>query len=439
MKPVRALTSSCLTTALCSLLLGLPLHAPALEPHPHLAAEVFALVDQHFLDRSAFDRSRWAHRTQRPMAEPEARSEATALVRSLGDRYSRILPPSELARLLRKYDTSGGLNLLPSDERHSLVVGAAPASGSALARAGVSLGDVLLQLDGRDARRMTLDEAEWRAAQPDLLTARLLPHRGGAPYDVRLERVATPPRVEASRFASTGYVRLREFTASTGRLTRDALRRLDAEGAEAVVLDLRGNGGGAFSEAMRVAGLFLGEGAVVRTEGVDGTEEVHRSLEPQAWARPVEVWVDWRTASSSEVVVGALQDGCRATAVGIGRTYGKGVAQRVYGLSDGSALVQTILREQTPAGRQILGGLAPDEQRVFASSLVGRSALAVDVRHASFKPPQCPRAASAQEAPPWRTQRGPKFASSFTPVIFAAWLGAGGIAAWLSSRSVPTQ
>ena len=226
---------------------------------------------------------------------------------------------------------------------------------------------------------------------------------------------------------------------------RRELARLKASGATRLVLDLRGNGGGAFSGALSVAGLFLEPAAVgasptvgapvVVTTDSSGVVVSHRSREGQEWAGPMEVWVDWQTASSSEIVVGALQDACRARVVGVGKTYGKGIGQRVYGLSDGSALVQTVVREATPRGREILQGLEPDERRLLLSSFVGRAALSADVGGATFSPPVCLPAVADQPAPPpWRTQRGPKFAASTAPFIAGAWLTAGGVAAWAGFR-----
>lgn len=169
------------------------------------------------------------------------------------------------------------------------------------------------------------------------------------------------PAAGGSPAGHTAYLRLGEFTASSAREMRDELAELRARGADRLVLDLRGNGGGAFSGALGVAGLFMedqpagvagDEGAagrvVVWTEDTRGDRTVHISRERQAWAGPMEVWTDWQTASASELVVGALQDDCRAAVVALGPTYGKGVAQRVFGLSDGSALVQTVLRRARP-------------------------------------------------------------------------------------------
>ena len=88
------------------------------------------------------------------------------------------------------------------------------------------------------------------------------------------------------------------------------------------------------------------------------------------WGGPVQVWVDGRTASAAEVLAGALHDSCppSVSLAGSSSTYGKGVIQGYYPLSDGGALVQSSARTETPSGRQIREGLAPDVRTVFRST-----------------------------------------------------------------------
>lgn len=158
------------------------------------------------------------------------------------------------------------------------------------------------------------------------------------------------------------YVRIPRFVAETALTLQKALTTARTQGGfRGLVLDLRDNPGGLFDEAVRVADLFLRRGAIVSTESRDRpseTELAHpKGTEPDY---PLVVLVNGGTASSSEIVAGALRDHRRALLLG-GKTFGKGSVQTVIELEDGSALKLTIARYRTPSGRSIQGvGIAPD-------------------------------------------------------------------------------
>ncbi|KAL3910386.1 MAG: hypothetical protein SGPRY_009075 [Prymnesium sp.] len=263
------------------------------------AEQVYKLVDQHFLDRSSFDRDSWATRIPRSISPEEDLAEAKAIVRSLGDRYSRLISRLELTALASRFDESGGLVLTPNERSGpSLLVGVAPTEGSPLWEAGISLGDPVLSLNGRDSRAMTLDQAEWWLSQAATVDAQVWLPRLGETRSVRLTKPAQSPhsrRVESKLYCFSGggrqgesckgYMRLHDFAGGSAVRLREELLQLRGAGADQMVLDLRGNEGGAFSQALSVAGLFLPERSharlVVRTEDVAGRREEHTTLEPQ--------------------------------------------------------------------------------------------------------------------------------------------------------------
>ena len=114
---------------------------------------------------------------------------------------------------------------------------------------------------------------------------------------------------------------------------------------------------------------------------------------------PLQVWVDKGTASSAEVLAAALRDNCRASLVG-GTTYGKGVIQGVFGLSDGGALIETVASYSTPSREQInLRGVTPDAKRTFISDVLGASFVEADVSALS-RPADYRSSAKACAAPP---------------------------------------
>jgi len=173
---------------------------------------------------------------------------------------------------------------------------------------------------------------------------------------------ATPPPAVSSRLLpdEVGYLALRSFPVDAGPQVRAALIALAQRGARAIVFDLRGNGGGYESAAVHVASAFIAGGPIVANEGRDGKRHVIGADGDAVAPRPLIVLVDHDSASGAELVAGAIQDRGVGRLLGT-RTFGKGVAQSMFPLPDGSALKLTTARYYTAAGRFIDGvGLEPD-------------------------------------------------------------------------------
>ncbi|GLC77777.1 hypothetical protein PLESTB_000957100 [Pleodorina starrii] len=158
-----------------------------------------------------------------------------------------------------------------------------------------------------------------------------------------------------------GTVRLTSFNARAQSDVAAAIRELEGSGASRLVLDLRDNRGGLVTEGLEVARLFLeGDAPIVITERRDAPPDTPRAPGPPLTSAPLLVLVNGHTASASEIVAGALHDNCRAVLAG-SRTYGKGLIQSVYELSDGSGLVVTVGKYLTPRGTDIdRYGIKPD-------------------------------------------------------------------------------
>jgi carboxyl-terminal processing protease len=225
-------------------------------------------------------------------------------------------------------------------------------------KAGVRAGDRIVQVNGAST-------IGWGHAK----IRRRLKGRGGSTVTVTLRRprraepiTTTITRgdvpletVQATYMMTdrTGYVRLSRFARTTARELSEALRRLDGQGMERLVLDLRGNSGGLMSMAEKVADEFLVDGQLIvrarsRHDEYEGAR--YASAEGKFEDRPLIVLVDERSASASEIVAGALQDHDRALLVGR-RTFGKGLVQRQFDLRDGSGVRLTVARFYTPSGR----------------------------------------------------------------------------------------
>ena len=153
-----------------------------------------------------------------------------------------------------------------------------------------------------------------------------------------------------------GLLSLTAFTDGSGDELRDDVRKVLSEGAQALVLDLRENGGGLLNEAVNVASIFIPDGTIVSTDGRSQPRQVYMAKGNAIAPRiPMVVLVDRDTASAAEIVTGALKDRGRATVVGT-HTYGKGVFQEILPLTNGGALDITVGEYFTPNGQNLGGG-----------------------------------------------------------------------------------
>jgi len=233
-------------------------------------------------------------------------------------------------------------------------------------RAGLQAGDEIVAVDGVSIVGGTVDEMIRRVRGPE-----------GSPVEVEVRspagvtRTLSITRAKLERplvswaFAPgtrDAVIRLDSFSAGAAKAVAGALRDALAQGAEGVVLDLRSNPGGYVNEPIETASQFLEDGLVYRSVDRSGKETPHQ-VEGDAIAPrlPLVVLVDDQTASSAEILTGALQDAGRALVVGV-KTFGTGTVVNTYALADGSALTIGTERWLTPRGHAIWReGLTPDE------------------------------------------------------------------------------
>ncbi|AHF14058.1 S41 family peptidase [Niabella soli] len=151
-----------------------------------------------------------------------------------------------------------------------------------------------------------------------------------------------------------GYIKLDRFGSTSYREFMEAMEQLKKQGLTQLIFDLRGNGGGYMDAAIDIADEFLsGDKLIVYTEGLNSPKKEYRCKRPGVFETgKLTVLVDELSASASEILSGALQDWDRAMIVGR-RTFGKGLVQEIFPLSDGAALKLTVARYYTPLGRSI--------------------------------------------------------------------------------------
>ncbi len=285
------------------------------------------------------------------------------------DPHSTYLSPDDYALL--EADTSGqfGGVGIEIDARGDFLTVLVAFANSPAARAGIRPGDEMLEVDGRDARGLDVDEAVRRMRGPAGTRVRVTLRRRGQTDPIRVELVREVIHVASVEGRmlpeNVGYISLRTFqdhcsdevSHALDRLTRDAGGHL-----RGLVLDLRNNPGGLLDESVFIADEFLRDGVIVSTRGRNGQaqDEARARVAGTRPDFPIVVIVNGYTASAAEILAGALQDHHRALIVGT-RTFGKGSVQTVIDLPDGAALKLTIARYFTPSGRSIQAqGIAPD-------------------------------------------------------------------------------
>lgn len=234
-----------------------------------------------------------------------------------------------------------------------------PYAGSPAVEAGLRCGDEILMIDTLSTHGLTSSESSERMkGKPGTkVTFRVRKAYSGDTLNVTVTRRRIHlPDVEYAAMIddTTGYIVQSGFTDNVSSEVREAVLKLKGEGMRRLVLDLRGNGGGLLNEAVGIVSLFVPRGTMVVTSKMhDGSEQVYKtSKEPVDTAMPLIVLVDGGTASSSEIVSGALQDYDRATIMGV-RTFGKGLVQSIRPLPYNGTLKLTTAKYYMPSGRCI--------------------------------------------------------------------------------------
>jgi carboxyl-terminal processing protease len=282
------------------------------------------------------------------------------------DPHSSFITPEDYKELM--IETKGsfpGVGIVITMKDKALTV-VSPIEGTPAYKAGMKAGDVIIMIEDKPTKDLTIREAVKLIRGPKGTKVKLTVQRKGLekPIDFVITRDEIPIKSVRSLYLpfDLGYIRISNFQSNTGQDLAKALREMESKKAlQGLVLDLRNNPGGLLSQAVKVSDEFLDEGLIVSIKSRDNKEQTsvaHKNKEPRTY--PMVVLVNGGSASASEIVAGALQDNSRALILG-STTFGKGSVQTLFPLTDGSGLRLTTALYYTPKGRSIqASGIEPD-------------------------------------------------------------------------------
>lgn len=329
-----------------------------------LFVDVFAKVHQFYVDP----------------VEPNAlvQSAIDGMLRDL-DPFSSYLDERSFQDLtISTQGEFGGLGIVVSVRDHYPTV-ISPIEGTPAHGLGIVAGDVISEIEGESTRDLPIDQVVGRLRGPQGTTVRIAIRREGETEDREYKIVREIIKLKSVPYAmllgdEIGYVRLSNFSATSGEEVRAAVSDLERRGARSLILDLRENPGGLLSEAVDVSEMFLARGAViVETRGrARSADHTYTSAEAKpALTQPLVVLVSAGSASASEIVAGAIQDHDRGLVIGQ-TTFGKGSVQSLIDLpGTRAALKLTTAKYYTPAGRSIHKDLSAQEAEALVLEEAG--------------------------------------------------------------------
>ena len=352
----------------------------------HLVAEVWKIVNQAYLDDSFNHQNWWQIRENTLKGELDSQESTYTVIKdmlaNLGDPFTRFLPPDQYRGL--KVNTSGelsgvGLQIMINPETKILEV-ISPLEGSPAAKAGIQARDQILEINGVLSSTLTLDEAATKMRGRIGTKVKLKVQTIGqvaVEMELQRDRITLNPvyaQLDNSTGQSIGYIRLTQFSANAPKEVAHAIVDLETKGVTGYILDLRNNPGGLLQAGIDIARFWLDEATVVYTVNRQGMMGSFTSTDKALTQAPLTVLVNRGTASSSEILAGALQDNGRAQLVGE-TTFGKGLIQSLFDLEGGSGLAVTVAKYETPNHRDINKlGITPD--RIVPSELLTFSQVA---------------------------------------------------------------
>ena len=292
---------------------------------------------------------------------------------ALDDPYSVYYTQEEYAKFME--DTDGeyvGVGVQVSQSVDTNIITIVKVFDGPAKEAGIEAEDVITKVDGKDVSDMELDNVVDMIRGEEDTNVTITVYRSSDSKDHEYtmpRRKVENPTVEYKMLSDNiGYISVSSFYEVTAVQFIDAVGKLNGDGMDGLIVDLRDNGGGLLDIAVEMLDFMLPAGKIVYTEDKDGNViDSYNSTDDQQFTKPLVVLVNGYSASASEIFAGAIKDYGIGTLVGT-NTYGKGIVQRMFPLDDGSAIKVTISKYFTPKGNDIHKiGIKPDVEVEFDS------------------------------------------------------------------------
>lgn len=287
---------------------------------------------------------------------------ASGLLSGIGDKYAKYYTKEEFDNLMEETSGSyGGIGISIMMNNDNTIEVYKVFSGTPADEAGIQVKDLIVEADG--VREFEdLDELVSIVRGEEGTTVDLVIKRGDQEIPMTVERKVIDMETVTYKMLDNkiGYIQLTEFDIISVEQFNTALDALEAEGMTSLILDLRDNPGGDYDTVISMADRVLPEGKITTVVDKQGTEKTETSDEEHQISIPMVVLINENSASASELFTGAIKDYGIATIVGE-TSYGKGIVQSIFRLSDGSGLKFTTEEYLTPNGNHINGiGVTPD-------------------------------------------------------------------------------
>lgn len=288
-------------------------------------------------------------------------------IEGLNDPYTEYISKEDMEDYLE--DTMGnfvgiGIYMVQDTDSNRIMV-LAPIKNSPAEKAGIQPGDLILSVNGEEctAEDMTAISTKIKGEEGTTVKLQILRGEQTLDFEIKRENVIVNP-VEGEVLENhIGYIEFSSFDENTAEEFKTKFEELQTQGITSLIIDLRNNGGGIVDEALQIAGYIADKDSVLLYEvDKDNHETVEKNKNNPIIHMPVIILTNENTASSSEILAGALKDLGKATTVGT-TTYGKGVIQQILTLPDGSGLKITTDKYLTPNRTEINKvGIEPNEK-----------------------------------------------------------------------------
>jgi carboxyl-terminal processing protease len=290
------------------------------------------------------------------------------VIDSLGDKYADYFPRDEYNRILDSYSgTMSGIGIVVTADDKGQMIVVKPITDSPAFKKGVKEGDIIIAVEGKDIKGMTLDTVisliRGKEGTDVNITVFRPSDNNNLDFKITRERFYVPNYYTEVLEGSIAYVQYIDFQESGAKQMNEELKKMVDDSAKGIILDLRNNLGGTLIDAVDLCDLFLDKGVIVTVKGRSNNKESFEEFSAKDGGYteiPMIVLINGYSASASELAAGALKDNNRAVLIGE-KSFGKGTVQILERLSDGSGIKFTTAKYYLPSGVTIDSvGVQPD-------------------------------------------------------------------------------